>query len=205
MITILNSLAVTLGVMLLYFPPLLIWLGQSFLDKHVRLIDMRFTLPLGAVLTVMLAYLIPEAWWIFLFYFALFNFTRFYSRYGSLFQISKLDSFSLSVYLCFAVSVLWEWPIQLAVTQNLDALILSGFKAVAIPLFFYKAYKLGFRLSSSWIWLCLCISLGGIGLIPIADNLIINLYRLTWASLLLITIPIKHKVISNNDNENSFM
>jgi hypothetical protein len=199
--TLLNNFAVTLGVMLLYFPPLLIWISQGFLRKYQVLIDMRFSLPVGLVFTIMLSYLIPQAWFIFLFYFGLFHFTRFYSRYGSLFHISKLDSFSLSVYLCFAVSVLWEWPIQIAVAQNLDALILSGFRVLAIPLFFYKAYQLGFRFGTSWIWISVFIFLGGVGLIPVANNMLINLYRFVWAFLLLIAIPVKKRDISKGDNE----
>lgn len=192
---------VTLGVMLLYFPPILVAFNQRFILRYHNLLGFKLSIPIGLVLTVMMSYLLPSAWFVFVFYLALYHFAMFYIRVGSRFRITRPDAFSLSIYLVFAVSVLWEWPIQLNIPQNIDALILSVFKAVAIPLFFLKIYNIGFKLSVTWVWLVTGGITLGFLLMYALDNPLINLYRVVWAFLLLIAIPIMKKDIKNHDNK----
>ncbi len=137
---------VSLGILLLFFPPFLTAMAQNLLKKYPILIDFVYNMVVGSILTGLLIALVPQAAGVFIFYFVLFFVSRLVIRSGSIMRINQLDAFTLSVYICFITAVLWEIPIQLTIYQNIDAVILSGFKALAIPLFIHKIYSLGWRL-----------------------------------------------------------
>lgn len=156
-----------------------------------------------------MGYLIPEARAVFALYFGIFFLFMLSSDVA---KLDNVDQFSLSVYACFAIAVLWEWPIQLAIHIKMmslnpsyaDALILSSLKAIAIPLFFYRAYKLGWSPSSFWLFLWLPIlTIGEILTLltlqfgPEIMFWWLHLYRLPWLLLLLAVIGklyiIRHK------------
>jgi hypothetical protein len=123
-------------------PPLAAWALQPLINRAWNIFTLMNTMMLSIVLTIIMSMAYPEAYPTFVLYFFIFNFLMlFYSR--SLLNNSK--GLSLAIYTCFAISVLWEWPIQITIPQNETALALSGFKALGIPFFFFLVYKEGWR------------------------------------------------------------
>ncbi len=164
------NILVTLGLFLLYFPPIFVHLNQDLLKRFPVLTNYVYNIVIASILTGMMMGLVPQASSVFLFYFILFFGLRAFIRGNSRASISNSDAFTLSIYICFAVSVLWEIPIQLTIYQNIDAVIISGLKAMAIPLFFHKVYKLGWRLKSiEPLRIGLLVSLGMIITLFISD------------------------------------
>ena len=145
------NILVTLGLFLLYFPPIFVHLNQNLLKRYPVLTNYIYNIFIASILTGMMMGLVPQASSVFLFYFILFFGLRAFIRGMSRASISNIDAFTLSIYICFAVSVLWEIPIQLTNYQNIDAVIISGLKVIAIPLFFHKIYKLGFQFKNTGI------------------------------------------------------
>lgn len=139
------GILVSLGLLLLFFPPIFTALFQDYFKRFPILVNYIYNLLIGAALTGMMIFLVPQATYVFIFYYLLFFSLRAFIRGMSKGAITQLDAFSLSVYICFAVSVLWEIPIQLTIYQNIDAVILSLIKYIAIPLFFLQIYKMGWR------------------------------------------------------------
>ena len=135
--------------------------------------------------------LIPQAWAVFPFYNILLIGLIFIARK---YRMSLKDSLPMAIYFVFAISVLWEIPIQIGVSQNTNALALSMFKMLGVPLLFYWMYQRGWRLNVRFnVLLSETVMLGIIltGLIT-ADAISTNRtlfwlahsYRLVWIVIL---------------------
>jgi hypothetical protein len=210
------SFLVSIGLFVLYLAPSFVFAFQKLIFRHIILTKFKFTIPFGLFIFFILSYLVPQASWIFFLYFILYHFSRSFiaSRWlRSLIDkkhINDVDnlslnqrkflavnSFSLSVYIIYSVSVLWEFPIQIAIIQNLDAVILSFFRLIAVPFFFYQTYRLGSRLNIFHLSGVIFIFLGGLvisiliiqyGVTPF--EFLINSYRIIWFFFLLYLIPL---------------
>jgi hypothetical protein len=149
--------------------------------------------------------LIPEALYVFTFYFILFNAFLFFTDRMIL---DKVKAFSIAIYVCYSISVLWEWPIQLTIYQNIDAVILSGFRALAIPFFFYTIYKMGWKPTHSFINFNLIIVCLGFVLMQAINEFGVNnilmflhLYRLPWLYMFFsVILVLGYKSISKSTN-----
>src|SRR3990170_4239696 len=141
------DIIVTLGVMLLYFPPMLVWASEPLLKRFNPVLQV-IIFPVSILLASIMISLLPQASYVFILYFILFTVWRKIIR---MMGGSSSDNIVLPIYMCFAVSVLWEWPVQIAIPQNPDALLLSLFKALGIILFIVKIRRLGWRVGR-WLF-----------------------------------------------------
>lgn len=185
------NLVYAVGVFLLYLPPLMVFMTQGLIHRYRYLLYPERAIWLTVPLTAFMLVLLPEAWVAWLSYFCIFNIMNYYA-YKRLRK--PAIAFSLSVYACFAISVLWEWPYQLSYTQNMDAVYMSLFKALGVPFFLLAIYRLGwrpnlFQLSSA----LLIVGYGVLALLLIEHiGLLLHLYRLPWFFFLLFLVPSKH-------------
>jgi len=182
------DIIITLGVMLLYFPPMLIWASEPLLKRFNPVLQV-IIFPVSILLASTMIFLLPQATYVFILYFILFTVWRKIIR---MMGGSSSDNIVLPIYMCFAVSVLWEWPVQIAIPQNPDALILSLFKALGLLLFINKIWGLGWRLRN-WVIIALpiIIALGNILAVLLLQNGVTDplfwaahLYRLPWILIL---------------------
>ena len=199
-----------LALFLLFMPPLFVFILKDSLKPIESMLSPLISFPIGVLLTYILSSLIPEATYVFIFYLLLFHFVMFFTGWGSKniwqnkFILSKIESFSLSVYFCFAISVLWEWPFQLAfqIPYGIyqEALMASSFKALGILFFFYTVYRIGWRPYVGWLMLLMTTLMIGLLLtflgiyFPSSSNELFwhyQTYRLPWILLLLLAIPRK--------------
>ncbi len=185
--------------LLLFFPPLFTW-AFNFHERILRILTI--VAPGGAIL---LMFLMQSAAYVFIIYLGVFYFVLWYSRrsVGLPFALA----FALAVYVPFSISVLWEFPIQIGIPQNPQALILSSFKALGILFFFVTVRRLGWRALPSFINAVSFTALIGVlmGLVfalqyatyPRIDDkvqftpaliILAHLYRVPWFFLLLSVI-----------------
>jgi hypothetical protein len=212
---IIFSFLVSLGLFTLYLAPSFVFAFQKFITKYIIITKFKFTIPFGLFMVAILSYLVPSASWIYFLYFVLYHYARAFlaSRWLrrlienlDVYDVDDLDtskrnflavkSFSLSIYIIYSVSVLWEFPIQITITQNLDAVILSIFRAIAIPFFFYEIYRLGYRLDVIHLISAVFVFVGGLflsvlisafGVVPF--EFLINSYRVIWFYFLVYLVP----------------
>ena len=192
----------------LYFPPFLLWAFESRLWRHGWIASSNNVIPIAAAITLSLYLSYPYAW--FFLYFAAFVVVRDVALSRG---ISPISSLLLATYAVFSVAELWELPIHLSNWVTLDALavglLFSGFKLLAIALFFHKVVKqCGWRPSNAWLYgLAATIALGSIlyslyfpysilNNTPPALAYALHLYRLPWLALFIGAIPkpSKHKL-----------
>lgn len=182
---------INLGVFLLYMPPFVVFVSQHLLQKVRDVLKFGLLLAISFNLYVLMIILLPQAWGAFTFYFVAFHLFFFLA---SRIILDNVKAFSLAVYVCFAISVLWEWPLQIVFVQNLDALLMSSFKAMGIPFFYITLKRLGWRPRKEFYLAVILFFIIGLVL-----SLMINygfeayywpahLYRLPW--LLLFTLNI---------------
>lgn len=183
---------INLGVFLLYMPPFIVFVSQHLLNKIRDLIKIWVLLMLSVPLYIMMVMLLPLAWGAFTFYFVTFHLFFFFA---SRIILDNVKAFSLAVYVCFAISVLWEWPLQIVFYQNVDALIMSSLKALGIPFLYLTIYKMGWRPSAGFYYFLFLISSMGIVLVFGIPELLdyglifyIHLYRLPWLMLFTLNI-----------------
>src|SRR3990172_7726244 len=180
-----------LGVYLLYAAPIMVFLWEPLLKRVSNYVH-ESAMPLSIGLVIFMMWALNIALYVFVFYFALYWVTQYLLiRWGAPYS----DSLILPVYLCFAVSVLWEWPIQLTIPQHFDSLAASSFKALGIIFIFQKLVKLGWRPDRTSWWILISIILLGVSL---TGNIWLNginqmfwythLYRAPWIIFLLISI-----------------
>jgi len=173
----------------LFFPPFIIaslgyYIQKSKHFSYLLVISTPF-------LTILLMNLIPQAWAVFPFYNILLIGLILIARK---YRMSLKESLPMAIYFIFAISVLWEIPIQIGVNQNTNALALSMFKMLGVPLLFYWMYQRGWRLNLRFnILLSEAVMVGIIltGLItPDAIHLnrhifwLAHSYRLVWIVIL---------------------
>jgi len=184
-----QALLINLGVFLLYGIPLLVFIIEGLINRCRDLLKYHLVLGLSSLLYVMMLYLYLPGWIPFTIYFFMFNSVFFIIDRVIL---DRSRSFMLSIYICYSVSVLWEWPIQLVFKQNLDAVILSLFKVLAIPLYIRIVYKMGWRPNKFWFGFVvfnmgLGLVLSGLLTLGISPH-IMHFYRLPWLMLMVLTI-----------------
>lgn len=183
---------INLGVFLLYMPPFIVFVSQYLLIKLRDVIKSWLLLGLSFPLYVMMIMLLPQAWGAFTFYFATFHLFFFVA---SRIILDNVKAFSLAIYVCFAVSFLWEWPLIISYygvlyAYNFDSVVMSLFKALGIPFLYLTIWRLGWRPNKEFIGLLVGIII--LGRILSTDisyvGWFIHLYRLPW--LLLFTLNI---------------
>lgn len=154
-----NLVYYIVGMFLLYCPPLLVWTYSTSIDSFLFKIPRYIIFSASVVLMVVMFQLMPTVPpFVFIFYMISFN--SIYLLYNLCFK-SKGEAFRVAIYVCFAISVLWEWPIQLTNYQNPIAVALSGFKALAIPFLFITVKNIGWRLSiKQAVWLNITVFYG---------------------------------------------
>ena len=140
----LTAFGVNLAFLLLFFPPLLFYMLPRFSDQVYRLL--LLAAPLGAVLLIVM---MRTSAFVFIGYLLTFYLLFYYARKAAM--LDMRHSFAISLYAVFAISVLWEFPIQIGIPQNPDALLLSIFKGLGIPFFFLTIYRLGWRPSLGFV------------------------------------------------------
>ncbi len=187
-----TSFLTPLGLFLLYLPPLFVMLFSKQLNHNRESINYKNIFLYSSILTVIMMVLMPEAYYTFWLYFIMFNLIYFYVERLTL---DRALGLKLGVYSCFAISVLWEWPIQLTLFQNIDAVIMSGFKAVGI-IALYQNLKFnntsGFIITLT-LFIGLLITLG-INFLGIDKMFYItHAYRLPWLLIILHSITITYK------------
>ncbi len=129
------------GLFMLYCPPLFVWLYTDLIDQTiVKIKDLTYYIfIISAIFTIIMFNVMPTVP-LFVFGFYMITFNGIFLLYNKIFN-NKGEAFRVAIYVCFAISVLWEWPIQLTNTQNINAVILSGFKALGIPFFIVTVKK----------------------------------------------------------------
>jgi len=124
-------------------------------------------------------FLIPQAWAIFPFYsILLFLLVGIAKKYG----IKLKHSLPMGIYFIYAISVLWEIPIQYGILQNPDALMLSIFKVAGVPFFFYWLYERGWKVRPELIINLVLVSLVGAFLATRINYETIQISQLFWAA-----------------------
>ena len=180
-----------LGIYLLYAAPVTVFIYESWIRKASQYFQQSM-MPLSIGLVIFMMWALNAALYVFVFYFALYWLTQYLLvRWGS----SYSDSLVISVYLCFAVSVLWEWPIQLTIPQHFDSLAASSFKALGIPLLILHLRRRKWRLNIDFVMLIIAtvligVSIAGfislVGIIPVFWAA--HLYRMPWIIIMLIAV-----------------
>jgi len=146
-----------LGVYLLYAAPIMVFLWEPLLKRVSNYVH-ESAMPLSIGLVIFMMWALNIALYVFVFYFALYWVTQYLLvRWGAPYS----DSLILPVYMCFAVSVLWEWPIQLTIPQHFDSLFASSFKALGIPLLILHLRRRKWRPSTDFIILIIATVLIG--------------------------------------------
>ena len=178
-----------LGVYLLYAAPIMVFLWEPLLKRVSNYVH-ESAMPLSIGLVIFMMWALNIALYVFVFYFALYWVTQYLLvRWGAPYS----DSLILPVYMCFAVSVLWEWPIQLTIPQHFDSLFASSFKALGIPLLILHLRRRKWRPSTDFIILIIATVLIGFsiaGFISIVGIISMfwtaHLYRVPWIIIMLI-------------------
>lgn len=184
------SLFLYSGVFLIYFPSLLLWGWQRILQRRFEQSIIPISVVISVALTGFMVINSVASPLIFLFYLGLFWSLFFAGK--KLSRLSNVVSVSMSLYACYAVSELYEWPIQVTIPQNPVAVALSGFQLLGLIFFFKQASKLGWKPTREFykaIASCLLIGVG------VALNIWIlgidkvfwfaHSYRLVWVMLFL--------------------
>lgn len=180
-----------LGIFLLYAVPIMVFMYESVIRRVAPFIQ-QSAMPLSLGLTIFMIWALHSAVYVFVFYFALFWICQFlFTRWGACYS----DSLVLPIYLCFALSVLWEWPVQLTVPQHFDSLLASGFKALGIPFLYLKLRKMGWRPDTDYYMMIMFALLigssiaGFIYLQGIKPSFwLAQGYRLPWIAILLLGV-----------------
>lgn len=200
-----TSFLVPLDLFLLYLPPLFAFMYSKTINHNRESLSYRNIIGISFFLTVIMNIMMIEAYYTFWLYFIIFNGLFFYVERLTL---DRALGFRLSIYSCFALSVLWEWPIQLILYQNIDAVLMSGFKALGIIFLYLELKKskfkfdntLGFFISLT-LFLGLLITLG-INFLGIHSMFYItHAYRLPWIIIIFYAITITYKNL-NKKNTN---
>jgi hypothetical protein len=129
------------------------------------------------------------------------NFPNIPSFSKTLWERYRFTAFLISVYSIYFISVAWEYPLQLTTPQNVEAVLLSGFKALAIPLLFLELKRVGFRPTKAWgisLYIALLYGMTSLSLILIygLNNETIfmaNMGRFIWLPFLITSWPIIYK------------
>lgn len=188
-----NIILYILGMFLLYLPPLTVWYFSDITNKIINKFPLKIIFSISIVLWAIMIQLMPTvAPFVFMFYLTTFNLILL--LYNKLFK-NKGEAFRISIYVCFAISVLWEWPIQLTNYQNPIAVILSIFKALGIPFLLITLVKRGLKINHKQSLLLLYNVLVGIMLTyfltiyPVTElYYILHLYRIFWLILFIFII-----------------
>lgn len=186
---VLQGTLVNLGVFLLYGVPLFVYLIKDLINGLRDLLRYHYVLAFSSSLYVLMLYLYFAAYVPFTIYFVGFNLVFFILDRLTL---DRARSFMLSIYICYAVSVLWEWPIQIVFSQNPDALILSLCRAVAIPLYLVTVKKMGWRPNKFFLKTVLILLVAGLVIAFClksgADPYLVHFYRVPWFTILILTV-----------------
>ena len=139
---VIETLKIGIGFATLFFPPFLIASLGHYIQKSNHL---SYLLVISTpFVTILMMNLIPQAWAVFPFYnILLIGLILIARKYG----MSMKESLPMAIYFVFAISVLWEIPVQIGVSQNINALALSMFKMLGVPLLFFWMYQRGWRLN----------------------------------------------------------
>ncbi len=194
-----TSFLTPLGLFLLYLPPLFVMLFSKQLNENRESINYKNIFLYSSIFTIIMMVLMPEAYYTFWLYFIIFNLIYFYVERLTL---DRALGFKLAIYSCFSISVLWEWPIQLTLYQNIDAVIMSGFKALGIIFLYYQLKKDGYKLDNiTGFLITLTLFIGllitlGITFFGIDKMFYLtHAYRLPWLIIIFNTITVTYKDI----------
>ncbi len=194
------SFLVPLGLYLLYLPPTFAFLFKNDLNHNRKSINYLNVISFSSVFTVIMMLLMPEAYYTFWIYYILFNTLYFYVERLTL---DKALALRLSIYSCFAISVLWEWPIQLTIYQNIDAVIMSGFKALGIIFLIYELKQSKFKINNTLgfiftltLFLGLLVTLGIVFFGIESMFYLTHIYRLPWIIVIIYAIHTTYKPLN---------
>ncbi len=200
-----ETFKIGLGFAILFFPPLLIaTLGYSIQRikylPHLLIISTPF-------LTILMMNLIPQAWAIFPFYnILLVGLVLIAKKY----KMEIKESLPMAIYFVFSISVLWEIPIQIGILQNPNALAISTFKMIGVPLLFFWMYQRGWRLNGRFYGTLITTIIFGAGLAYFIDYKTIQTlfwlahgYRLFWIVSIgaeVLSVLRNHEFLTKADN-----